>query len=107
MFTAKHFSQVIDTAAKARPKTPIKPGTQPPPETMWSAWGPFVANAGTYELSGTTLTMRLTVAKIPEFQGGVARSTVKLEGNNLVTTQVELPNGKVAHPTTVKWVRVE
>ena len=107
MFTAKHFSQVIDTAGQPRPKTPTPAGVQPPAETMWAVWGPFVANAGTYEVSGTTLTTTSIVAKAADFQGGASRLTIKLKGNNLWTTLVELPSGKVAYPLTVKFVRVE
>jgi hypothetical protein len=77
-------------------------------EELQSRWGPFAANAGTYEVSGDTLTRHVVVAKSPGFQGkGVTRSTIKLDGKNLWVTQVENTRGKVENPTTIKYVRVE
>ena len=61
-------------------------------------------NSGTYELAGTTLTLRPVVAKSPTFQGGVAHYTIKHDGNNLWLTQVEISTvGKTENPTTVKY----
>ena len=108
IFTAKHYSQILDTAGKPRPTAPFKVAGKPTAEEMQTQWGPFQANAGTYEVSGNTLTLRPTVAKNPALQGKVPlRSTIKLDGNNLWTTQVEGPTGKVDNPSTVKYVRVE
>jgi hypothetical protein len=108
IFTGKHYSQLIDTAGKPRPTTPFKVPEKPTLEEVMAHWGPFTAGAGTYELSGTTLTTRQAVAKNPAIQGkGFARWTVKFDGQNLWTTQIENQNGKVANPTTVKYVRVE
>jgi hypothetical protein len=109
IFTGKHYSGVTDTAAKPRPTTPFKVAGKPTAEEMQSQWGPFNATAGTYELSGTTLTRQVMVAKNPANQGvkSFTRSTIKLDGNNLWITVIELPTGKVANPATVKYVRVE
>ena len=106
--TGKHFSAIYDTAGKPRPTTPFKVPVKPTPEEMQTSWGPFTANAGTYELSGTTLTTRPIVAKNPVFQGkGVNRSTIKLDGQNLWITGLENADGKIANPSTIKFVRVE
>ena len=108
IFTGKHYSQILDTAGKPRPTTPFKVAQKPTSEEMAAHWGPVTANAGTYELSGTTLTTRVTVAKNPAIQGkGFTRYTIKLDGQNLWTTQIENTEGKIANPTTVKYVRVE
>lgn len=109
IFTAKHYSTTTDTAVKPRPTTPFKDTAKPTPEEMQSHWGPFAANAGTYELSGTALTRRAIVAKNPANQNGkiVTRSTIKLDGNNLWITTSEGPAGKVEYPSTIKYVRVE
>ena len=48
--SGKHYSLMIDTAAKPRPTTPFKVLQKPTHEEMQSQWGPFQANAGTYEL---------------------------------------------------------
>jgi hypothetical protein len=106
--TAKHYSMTVDTAVEPRPTAPVKEQLKPTLEELQARWGPFVANAGTYEVSGDTLTTHPVVAKNPALQGKlVGRATIKLEGNNLWVTTVEGPTGKVEHPMTVKYVRVE
>jgi hypothetical protein len=108
IFTAKHYSLTADTAAEPRPTTPIKEQGKPTLEELQSRWGPFISNAGTYEVSGDTLTRHVVVAKEPANQGkGVSRATIKLDGKNLWVTQVENARGKIENPTTVKYVRVE
>jgi hypothetical protein len=109
IFTGKHYSTTTDTAAQPRPTAAFKVAGKPTAEEMQTQWGPFAANAGTYELSGTTLTRRAIVAKNPAAQAAknITISTVKLDGNNLWLTTIETGRGKVADPTTVKYVRVE
>lgn len=109
IFTGKHYSTTTDTAAQPRPAAGFKVAGKPTAEEMQAQWGPFAANAGTYELSGTTLTRRAIVAKNPAAQAAknVTISTFKLDGNNLWLTTIETGRGKVADPTTVKYVRVE
>jgi hypothetical protein len=109
IFTAKHYSVTADTAAEARPTTPFKEQGKPTLEELQSRWGPFAANAGTYQVAGETLTRQIIVAKNPAFQAkGVSRATIKLDGKNLWVTQVENPRGeKVENPATIKYVRIE
>lgn len=52
IFTAKHYSFVGDTAAHPRPTTPCKVSGKPTLEEAVGRWGPFSAEAGTYEVSG-------------------------------------------------------
>jgi hypothetical protein len=106
IFTAKHYSVQIDTAAK--PRTPFKVIAKPTPEEMSAGWGFYTANSGTYELSGSTVTMRPMVSKNPGNQGkGTNRATIKLEKDNLWFTLIENASGKIVNPTTAKYVRVE
>ena len=110
IFTGKHYSSLTDTAVKPRPTTPFKDAGKPTAEEMQAQWGPFAANAGTYELSGTTLMRYATVAKNPAVQANkkaALRGTIKLDGNNLWITTTENVTGKVQYPTTIKYVRVE
>jgi hypothetical protein len=109
IFTGKHYSTVTDTAAKPRPTSGFKVAGKPSADEMLAQWGPFAANAGTYELSGSTLTRRAIVAKNPvnQHQKVVTRSTIKLDGNSLWITTTENVTGKVPNPNTVKYVRVE
>jgi hypothetical protein len=108
IFTEKHYSLIVDTAVEPRPTTPVKEQGKPTVEELQARWGPFGAQAGTYEVSGDTVTSQVIVAKNAALQGkGVTRGTFKLDGNNLWLTVVENQTGKVENPTTVKYVRVE
>jgi hypothetical protein len=83
------------------------------------AFDSFFANAGTYELSGTTMTTTPLVAKNPGFEGGgFARFQVRVQGKELWMTSKNTDfsfrkNGSVvaaggpASETTIKLVRVE
>jgi hypothetical protein len=83
------------------------------------AFDSFFANAGTYELSGTTMTTTPLVAKNPGFEGGgFARFQVRVQGKELWLTSKNTDfsfrkNGSVvaaggpASETTIKLVRVE
>ena len=109
IFTAKHFSRTTDTAAQPRPTKPYKAPGKPTLEELQAEWGPFVANAGTYEVSGTTVTLRAIVAKNPRGQseGNYTKLTFKVDGNNLWVTPVENNAGQIPNPVTSKYVRVE
>jgi len=109
IFTGKHYSRTTDTAAQPRPTTGYKTAGKPSSEELQAQWGPFVANAGTYEVSGSTLTLYAVVAKDPRAQRekNFTRLTFKLDGNNLWLTPLENENGKIAAPVTDKYVRVE
>jgi hypothetical protein len=68
IFTDRHYSRTSDTAAQPRPTTGYKTPGKPTLEELQAEWGPFAANAGTYEVSGTTLTLHAIVAKNPRAQ---------------------------------------
>ena len=67
IFTGKHYSRHrhrSPTPSDDRLQNPGKPTL----EELQAEWGPFVANAGSYEVSGTTLTLHAMVAKNPELK---------------------------------------
>ena len=109
IFTAKHYSRTTDTGAEPRPTIPYTVPGKPTLDELQAEWGPFVANAGTYDLSGTTLTLRATVAKNPRAQRekNYTRLTIKLEGNNLWLTPIDTEAGPIPNPVTTKFVRIE
>src|SRR5512146_1212237 len=52
-----------------------------------AAFDSFLANGGTYELSGNTMTIHPTVARVQNYAaGGWTKYTVRVEGNNLYMT---------------------
>ena len=109
IFTGRHYSRTTDTAAKPRPTTPYKTPGKPTLEELQAEWGPFVANAGTYEISGTTVILHAIVAKSPRAQAekNFTKLTFKLDGTNLWLTPLETEAGQIPNPVVSKYVRIE
>jgi hypothetical protein len=79
-------------------------------DELRAMWGPFVAEAGTFELTGDgTITMQATVSRNPAAMtdGAVSVYTYRREGDTLTLTQVRTHAGPAASPVTVKLTRVE
>jgi hypothetical protein len=92
IFTNSHYAIMYDTAAKPRPTTEFKDARNPTAEELESQWGPFTANAGTYELNGDQLTLHVVVAKVPANQASGDRPnryTVSFDGEMLILNQTE------------------
>jgi hypothetical protein len=72
-------------------------------------WGPFVGEAGTFEVNGNEITMQATVSKNPSAmtKGAVSVYTFRRDGNTLTMTQVRTHAGPSPNPITVKLTRVE
>ena len=108
IFTAKHYSRVEDQAEKPRPA--IADTARASADELRATWGPFVGEAGTYELSADNLiTMRPIVSKNPAVMGAGISITysLKREGNTMWVTQVRNQSGPFANPFTIKVVRIE
>jgi hypothetical protein len=71
-------------------------------------WGPFTGNAGTYQISGTTITRRPTVAKNEAVMttDPPLVAQFRIEGTRL-TMVAKSPTGQPASETTVTLTRVE
>jgi len=78
-------------------------------DELRAVWGPFVANAGTYELSAGTFTIRPMVAKSPGFMapGSFSVWSYRLDGNSLTLTEQRTRNGPITNPATFKYTRLE
>jgi hypothetical protein len=105
--TAKHYSRVEVHAEGPRPM--VAEVSKASADELRAAWGPFVGEAGTYEVTGNLITMRPIVAKSPAAMvpGAFTTWTFELTGDTLVVTAKGNQNGPVADPVTVKAVRVE
>ena len=108
LITAKHYSRVEVQADGPRPiLTDVAKASA---DELRAAWGPFVSEAGTYEVTaGNLITMRPIASKNPAVMGpGVFITyTYQLDGNTLSLTQQRNQNGPFANPFTLKLVRVE
>jgi hypothetical protein len=104
----KHYSRVEVQADGPRPVLPDI--AKASADELRAVWGPFVAEAGTYEvMSGGLITMRPIASKNPAVMGpGVFITySYKLDGDTLSITQQRNQNGPFTNPFTLKFVRVE
>jgi hypothetical protein len=108
IITARHYSRVEVQADG--PRQVLADVSKATADELRAVWGPFVAEAGTYELtSGGLITMRPIASKNPAVMGpGVFITySYKLEGDTLSLTQQRNQNGPFANPFTLKLQRVE
>ena len=111
IFTRGYYSGIAVTATQ--PRTAAAPAKDPANLTdaekiaRYEQWRQFIANAGTYEVKGSTLTMNRMVAKNPEAMTTNTTQTweIKLEGSN---TFWLIPSAdRATSDPRVKFTRVE
>jgi hypothetical protein len=108
IITARHYSRVEVQADGPRPV--LADVAKASADELRAVWGPFVSEAGTYEVTADGLiTMRPIASKNPAVMGPGVFITYayKLEGNSLSLTQQRNQTGPFANPFTLKLVRVE
>ena len=105
LFTGRHYSYTFVTSEEPRPDLP--PGAVTA-EALATVWNPFTANAGTFEVSGNTMTRRPIVAKSPAAMapGAFNEYPFRLIADTLWSTPTRTEAGPVRSPTTVTYVRV-
>lgn len=105
--SGKHYARVEDQAETPRPI--LADISKASADELRATWGPFVGEAGTYELTGETLTTRPLVSKNPAAMvtGTFIIYTCKFDGNFVTLTQQRNQSGPIANPWTIKLVRVE
>jgi Lipocalin-like domain len=116
IFARKHYS--VMWVPGNQPRSLFK-GENPTDEEKIAAYDSFVANSGTYEVTGATLTLHPMVARSPNFMaGGVSKSQLRIEGTTLWLTQKNTdisirtgdrvaPSSGPASETRLKLTRVE
>jgi hypothetical protein len=104
LFTGRHYSYTFVTSETPRPPLPPGPTTA---EALATIWNPFTANAGTFEISGETMTRRPLVAKDPNTMApGVFNEYLfRVVADTLWVTPTRNETGEVRAPTTVRYVR--
>jgi len=107
LLTARHFARVEVRTDAPRPM--LTDPANATAEEMRAAWGPFFAEAGTYEVSGGELTMRPLVSKNPAAMNSGAYTVyaVTLSGNLLTLTSKRNQAGPLPNPATIKATRIE
>jgi hypothetical protein len=85
IFAQKHYSMFY--VSGSQPRTLFK-GENATNEEKIAAYDSFVANTGTYEISGSTITIHPMVARNPNFMaGGFDKYQFRIEGNTLWLTE--------------------
>lgn len=107
IFTARHYSRTEIQAEG--PRTAIPDVSKATADELRALWGPVVAEAGTYEVSGETLTLHPQSSKSPAAMasGAFIFCTFKIDGNTLTIAQVRNQTGPYPSPVTFKLIRVE
>ena len=105
--TARYYSRVQVEAEGPRPV--IADVARATADELRAAWGPFAAEAGTYDVTGNLITMHPIAAKNAAVMtpGAFTTWSFRLEGSTLWVTAERNQNGPIANPVTVKSVRVE
>ena len=106
--TARHYSRVEVHTEGPRPIPADM--TKASADELRAAWGPFVGEAGTYEITnGNVITMRPLAAKNPAAMvpGALITYSFKLDGDAIWVTQQRNQDGPFADPVTIKAVRIE
>jgi hypothetical protein len=109
IYTPRYFAVVRESGTPPRPRlggTDAVTADTATAAQLLAAWGPFVAQAGTYDMTGDLVTERVVVAKdVANMQGARAETVrrYRLEGNTLTIEPREAKAGGV----TLKLIRVE
>ena len=108
IFHGGHYSRLEVHAEGSRPV--LKDPATASADELRAVWGPFVGEAGTFDLSGNNLvTMHAMVAKNPAAMTNGATSVFSYQrsGDTLTLTQVRTPSGPSPAPVTIKLIRLE
>jgi len=108
IMTARHYSRVEVQADGPRPV--VADVAKASADELRAAWGPFVSEAGTYEVTpGGVITMRPIASKNPAVMGPGVYITYsyKLDGDTLSLTQQRNQSGPFTNPFTLKLTRLE
>jgi hypothetical protein len=87
IFSDQHYSFVWTPTDEAR--TPFQSFTEPTLEEIQAAFNSIIVNAGEYEVTGSTITTRPVVSRIPGFTGGYAVYDFQLEERTLTLTMTD------------------
>src|SRR5689334_2828209 len=104
--TAKHYSRVEVHADAPRPTVPdVNTATA---DQLRAIWGNFVAEAGTYEINGSVMTMRPLVAKNPAAMatGAFTSYEFTLVGDTVWVTAQATERGPAVDAVKIKAIRV-
>jgi hypothetical protein len=99
LFTGKYFSLMMVNGDQPRPIHPTLPEVpKATAQEILAVYGPFVANTGTYDISGDELIMHPMVSKNPELMGGRVTYSFEIQGNSLTVKMLKMVMGANVPP---------
>jgi hypothetical protein len=87
IFTPTRYAAVWVT--QTEPRALSASHFQPTPDEIIAHYRSVAANSGTYEVSGSRITIRPIVAKLPDFAGGQLTYEYRIDGDMLFLDAVE------------------
>ena len=111
IFTKGYYSGM--SVAAMQPRTAAAPPKDPSNLTdaekiaRYEIWRPFIANAGTYEVKGSTLTMHPMVAKNPDVMTSESTITWELKPEGANAFWLIPPADRATTAARVKFTRLE
>ena len=107
ILTGQHYSRTELHTDQPRPA--LGNSASATVDQLRAVWGPFHAEAGTYEVRDNVLTLHPEVAKSPAAMasGAYLSNTFKLAGDTLYISSIRNEKGPLAQPVRIKLVRVE
>lgn len=82
IFAESHYAAVYTPGPEPRVKSAMS--FRPTDEEMIDQYRTIIVNSGTYEIDGSSLTVRPVIAKSPGFVGGRLTGTFSVSGDTLV-----------------------
>jgi hypothetical protein len=107
IITERHYSHIDIHADGPRPV--LSDAENASADDLRRAWGPVVAEAGSYELSSGSFVTRPVVSKNPAamMAGSFTSYAYRVTADSLWLTAQRDSRGAVKNPATIKLVRVE
>jgi hypothetical protein len=111
IFTKGYYSGMSVTATQPRTAAaaPKDPSNLSDAEKIarYEVWAPFIANAGTYEIKGSTLTLHPMVAKSPDVMASGSTITWELKPEGANTLWLIPPTERATTSPRIKFTRLE
>ena len=101
IFSERHYSLFVNSGD--RPDVAPGSGALATDELRLAAFTSFVANAGTYEVSGSKLTLHVMLARVPSGVGSSPELEYRIEGDQLITTATSNAGGT----TRTTYIRLD
>ncbi len=107
LFTKGHWSTIRIEGDK--PRSTDSWTTMTPEQVIDTFVKQFTASGGTYDMKGSTLTLRTTIAKNPNImtRGDWISYAVKIDGQTMTLTATATNQGPIKNPQIMTLTRIE